>query len=430
MKIAIVGAGISGLTCAYYLSREHEITVFESAKEVGGHTATKSVQVGNETHDIDTGFIVYNDWTYPNFIQLLKELDVEGRPSEMSFSVTCEQTGLEYAGSNLNTLFADRKNLLRPSYWKLLKDIVRFNREAIADLDSERLSPEMTLGEYLAGKNYGDLFADKYLVPMGAAIWSSTTGAMEDFPALFFIRFFKNHGLLSVKNRPQWRTVTGGSKNYLPALIKPFERSIVTEAVIQRIERSEQNVTMQYSVSNGPVQQSQFDALVIATHSDQAIHVLDDVTATEYEILSAIPYRDNEVVLHTDSSRLPWREKAWSSWNYRLPKDDSGELLAKLTYNMNILQGVNSDTVFCVSLNQTNEIDRQKVLGTYHYSHPVFTAAGIEAQGRWGEIAGKKNTWFCGAYWGSGFHEDGVVSALRVVESVNNVALQKGTAVA
>lgn len=423
MKIAIVGAGISGLSCAYYLSRDHEVTVFESVAEIGGHTATKTVNVSGQQFNIDTGFIVYNDWTYPNFIALMNEIGVSGRKSEMSFSVTCETSGLEYAGSNVNTLFADRKNLLRPSYWKMLNDIVRFNKAAIADLASDSISSDLTLGQYLAGKNFGALFRDKYLVPMGAAIWSSTADDMEDFPALFFIRFFKNHGLLSVKNRPQWYTIEGGSRNYLPALTKPFSESIKTNARILKIHRAQNHVDIEFA-HDDQVSVEQFDALVLATHSDQALALLSDATPAEHEILTAIPYRSNEVVLHTDSSRLPWRETAWSSWNYRLCKnsDASEEPLAKLTYNMNILQGIESKTVFCVSLNQTDEIDKNKILGTFHYSHPVFTAAGVAAQSRVDEISGRNNTWFCGAYWANGFHEDGVTSALRAAESINSVA--------
>ena len=427
MKIAIVGAGISGLTCAYYLARDHEITVFESESDIGGHTATKTVEVTGQRFDVDTGFIVYNDWTYPNFINLMNEIGVTGRKSEMSFSVSCESSGLEYAGSNINTLFADRRNLLRPRYWKMLKDIVSFNKRSIADLQAGNISAEITLGEYLAGKGYGTLFRDKYLVPMGAAIWSSTIDAMEDFPALFFIRFFKNHGLLSVKNRPQWYTVEGGSRNYLPSLTASFSESIRTGVSISKIQRAKDYVDIEYAVrddstTGNPVNKERFDAIVFATHSDQALALLDDATTAETEILGAIPYRSNEVVLHTDISRLPSRELAWSSWNYRLSDNEASReiSLAKLTYSMNILQGIESDTVFCVSLNQTDEIDQSKILGVYNYSHPVFTAEGVDAQSRRAEISGANNTWFCGAYWGNGFHEDGVSSALHVVDSVNS----------
>lgn len=425
MKVAIIGAGISGLGCAYYLSRDYQVTVFESSDEIGGHTATKSVEVGGKSYSVDTGFIVYNDWTYPNFIALLEELGVAGRKSEMSFSVTCESTGLEYAGSSINTLFADRRNILRPSYWKMLYDIVRFNKCAMADLENGNITTELTLGEYLATKKFGQMFRDKYLVPMGAAIWSSTLQGIDEFPALFFIRFFKNHGLLSVKNRPQWYTIEGGSRSYLPALTQPFSSSIKTGAKILKIDRAATQVDIEFNTSSGELNKEQFDALIFATHSDQALELLSDATSTEMEILGAIPYRSNEVVLHTDTSRLPWRDTAWSSWNYRLPErtteSTSEEPLPMLTYDMNILQGIESDTTFCVSLNQTVEIEQSKMLGVYHYSHPVFTRESVSAQDRWEEIAGHNNTWYCGAYWANGFHEDGVTSALRVVESVRKV---------
>ncbi len=423
LKIAIVGGGISGLSCAYYLSRTHDVTVLEAAAEVGGHTATKNVEVAGKSYSVDTGFIVYNDWTYPGFIELMKEIGVSGRKSEMSFSVTCEESGLEYAGSNINTLFADRKNLLRPAYWKMLSDIVRFNKTALADLESNNISADLSLADYLKEKNFGQMFREKYLVPMGAAIWSSSLEGMDAFPALFFIRFFKNHGLLSVKNRPQWYTVTGGSRSYLPKLTQPYKDSIKTGVSIEKIDRSEQWVDIEYKVGSNASVNERYDALIFATHSDQALSLLNDATTVEKEILGAIPYRENEVVLHTDRSRLPWREQAWSSWNYRLPradhKRDEKDPLPMLTYNMNILQGIEADTTFCVSLNQTETIDQNKILGVYHYSHPVFTRAGVTAQSRWSEIAGLKNTWYCGAYWANGFHEDGVKSALRVVESVN-----------
>ncbi len=433
MKIAIVGAGISGLTCAYYLAKNHQVTVFESDNRIGGHTATKTVEVAGKSYNVDTGFIVYNDWTYPNFIALMNELGVSGRKSEMSFSVTCESSGLEYAGSNVNTLFADRKNLLRPAYWKMLRDIVRFNRVATADLSSGALTPDITLAEYLKKKNFGRMFRDKYLVPMGAAIWSSTLKGMDDFPALFFIRFFRNHGLLSVKSRPQWYTIEGGSRGYLPALTESFKSSIKTGVRISKIDRGGAYVDVEYSAENTPSVVERYDALILATHSDQALALLHDATAPELEILGAIPYRSNEVVLHTDVSRLPLRESAWSSWNYRLPKSrgipTADEPLPMLTYNMNILQGIESDSTFCVSLNQTEMIDQSKVLGVYHYSHPVFTREGVDAQARWAEIAGVNNTWFCGAYWANGFHEDGVNSALRVVESVNQPQSDRAAAV-
>ena len=422
MKIAVIGSGISGLTAAYYLSREHQVTVFESADRIGGHTATIEVDHQGEQHSIDTGFIVYNDWTYPKFIRLLEELNVATRPTRMSFSVTCERSGLEYAGSDLNGLFADRSNIISVQYWKMLRDILRFNRESVQHLDADRLGGGLTLGDYLRANNYGDLFRDKYLIPMGAAIWSSGDADMLNFPMLFFVRFFKNHGLLSVKNRPQWHTIVGGSAQYLEPLIRPFSDRIITGAQITSVKRTAQGVSIRCADAQGAEQPHQFDALVVATHSDQALGLLslDGQRPTDIEtsILGKIPYVDNEVVLHTDETLLPKRRRAWCSWNYRLTANGIDGELPKLTYNMNILQGLQSATTYCVSLNQTHSIDAKKILGTYNYSHPLFTLEGIDAQNRWSEVAGANRTWFCGAYWRNGFHEDGVSSALQVVDSI------------
>lgn len=421
MRIAVIGSGISGLTSAWYLSKRHQVTVFEKDSRIGGHTATIDVDLNGKCHAIDTGFIVYNDWTYPNFIKLLEELDVASRPAEMSFSVSCKASGLEYAGSNFNTLFADRKNLYRLKYWRMLFEILRFNRSAIKDLESGSLSADETLKEYLGRNNYSRLFREKYLIPMGAAIWSSGTDDMLDFPVLFFVRFFRNHGLLSIKNRPQWRTIVGGSAAYLAPLVRPFKNEIQINTDILNINRGNDSVSVKYRLGDsGQVHEDIFDALVIATHSDQALALLNEPTAAETEILSAIPYQENEVILHTDECLLPKRRLAWSSWNSTIYNVDAKEPQARLTYDMNILQGLESDTTFCVSLNQTSRIDPTKILGSYKYSHPVFSLQGVSAQRRWAELAGSSRTWFCGAYWGSGFHEDGVVSGLKVVESVNN----------
>jgi len=442
MRIAVIGSGISGLTAAYYLSKKHQVTVFESAERVGGHTATIEVDHLGEQHAVDTGFIVYNDWTYPNFIRLLEELNVETRPTTMSFSVTCERTGLEYAGSNLDGLFADRRNIIRPRYWKMLLEILRFNRQSVRDLKAGNLSAGLTLGEYLQSNHYSQLFCDKYLIPMGAAIWSSGDANMLDFPMLFFARFFNNHGLLSIVNRPQWHTIVGGSAQYLKPLTERFNESIITGARISRLTRSAAGVDIQWSVqgagsvrdagslrnadsvhSGVSTQSAHYDALVIATHSDQALELLKASggapTVLEAEILGKIPYVDNDVILHTDVSLLPTRKRAWCSWNYRLTSSHTEAELPKLTYNMNILQGLQSPTTYCVSLNQTEAIDPDKILGTFNYSHPLFTLDGIDAQQRWGEIAGANRTWFCGAYWRNGFHEDGVSSALQVVDSIS-----------
>ena len=412
MKIAIIGSGISGLTAAYVLSRRHEITVFEKADRIGGHTATVDVTLPDgERQSIDTGFIVYNDWTYPNFINLLGQLGIKGKPTEMSFSVHCDRSGLEYSGSNLNTLFCQRKNLLRPSFWRMVQDILRFNREAILDLESGRLAPDMTLGSYLEENNYGIEFCRDYLVPMGAAIWSASTQVMLEFPLVFFVRFFKNHGLLSVSNRPQWYVIPGGSRAYLAPLTHSFQDRIRTRVRITSVRREEQRVliTSEYG-------QESFDQVIFACHSDEALELLADAWAIEKQILGAIPYHMNDVVLHTDTNLLPQKRLAWSSWNYHLTAEQQPH--AVLTYNMNILQGLASRHTFCVTLNHSAAIDPTKILGRFSYSHPVFTLEGAAAQQRWQDINGIRRTWFCGAYWRNGFHEDGVVSALQVCNAL------------
>ncbi len=412
MKIAVIGSGISGLSAAYLLQQQHDITVFECEGRIGGHTATIDVSVASGDYAIDTGFIVYNDWTYPNFIRLMDELGVQSQPTEMSFSVSCDLTGLEYGGNNLNTLFAQRRNLLRPSYLKMLLDILRFNKESVADLESGRLDASTTLGEYLREQGYGKTFINQYLVPMGSAIWSSSTDDMLKFPLLFFVRFFKNHGLLSVSNRPQWRVIRGGSRAYLKPLTQNFSDRIRLSASIASIRRSTEGVTL--DMADGSAEQ--FDQVVLACHSDQALALLADPTEAEQSVLAAIPYQENEVVLHTDESLLPRNRLAWSSWNYWLRSEHQSQAI--LTYDMNILQGIDAPETFCVTLNATEDIAAEKILGRYHYSHPVFSLDSIAAVERWEAVNGVNRTWFCGAYWANGFHEDGVSSGIRVAKAL------------
>lgn len=416
MKIAIIGAGISGLTAAYVLNRNHDITLYEANDRLGGHTATKDIHFKGRDYAIDTGFIVFNDWTYPNFKALLKQLGVEYQPTEMGFSVSCELSGLEYSGNNLNTLFAQRRNIFNANHWQMIRDILRFNKEAIVDIDSGDQYLDMTLGDYLKHKQYSTTFIDKYLIPMGAAIWSASTSVMQEFPLQFFVRFFRNHGLLSVNDRPQWHTIKGGSRSYIEPLIRHFEDKIRLASPVLSVDRSEDCVTIKTA------QDSQdYDHVVIASHSDQALAMLTGASSDEIDVLSKIPYQKNEVVLHTDTSILPSKRSTWSSWNYRIVDDGDNsasnhELPPVLTYDMNILQSIQSDTTFCVTLNRTQAIAPEKILGTYHYDHPVFSVEGIKAQQRWSDINGVNRTWFCGAYWANGFHEDGVVSALKVAE--------------
>ena len=410
-KIAIIGSGISGLTAAYYLQKSYDVCIYEADSRVGGHTATKKVNNNGKDYFIDTGFIVFNDWTYPNFIKLLNELGVESQPTEMGFSVFDPVDEFEYAGTNLGTLFAQKRNLLSFKHWRMLGDIVRFNKEAIADLEANRLVPNETLGAYLKRKKYSDTFIHRYLIPMGSAIWSATHGATLAFPLEFFIKFFKNHGLLNIVDRPQWRVVKGGSQSYIEPLIKSFKEKIKLNSPVAQVIRESERVIV---VSNGVSEY--FDDVIFACHSDQALATLTDASESEKLILGAIPYQKNSVVLHTDTSLLPKRRSTWSSWNYLLTSDNKS--LPVLTYAMNILQGIKSEQQFCVTLNARDRIDPAKIIGEYEYAHPVFSQAGTQAQATWSIINGVNRTWFCGAYWLNGFHEDGVNSALRLVNAL------------
>ncbi len=407
MNIAIVGSGIAGLTCAYLLNRRHDVTVFEAGDWVGGHTHTVNVTVDGRDYAVDTGFIVFNDWTYPNFIRLLGQLGVTAKATEMSFSVTDPDTGLEYNGNNLDSLFAQRSNLLSPGFWGMLRDILRFNKEARRDLAEQRITTDTTLDDYLKAGGYGERFILHYIVPMGAAIWSMPMAQMLNFPLQFFVRFFENHGLLSVSNRPQWRVIEGGSSAYIAPLTESFKERIRVNCPVNRIDRNEHGV-----VIHSPADIEHFDKVVLACHSDQALRLLADPSSAEREILDALPYADNEVVLHTDTRLLPTRKRAWASWNYRL--GGAGHTQAAVTYDMNILQGIQSDTTFCVSLNQSAGISPSTVLARFTYAHAQFSLAAVAAQQRWAELDGAQHTHYCGAYWANGFHEDGVVSALRV----------------
>lgn len=409
MRIAIIGSGIAGLTCAHLLSRRHEISVFEAADWIGGHTHTVDVQWQGRHYAVDTGFIVFNDWTYPNFIRLLDQLGVASRPTEMSFSVHDPQTGLEYNGHDLDSLFAQRRNLLSPGFWGMLRDILRFNRQALADLDGGRIDAAATLGEYLRAQRYGQRFIDHYVVPMGSAIWSMSRADMLGFPLQFFVRFCRNHGLLSVSDRPQWRVIEGGSRGYIEPLCRNFAERIRLNCAVTRVSRDDGGVTL--ACATGP---ERFDSVVFACHSDQALALLEIPSSVEREVLGALRYASNEVVLHTDTRLLPRRRKAWASWNYRL--GGTPQAAAALTYDMNILQGIEAPVTFCVSLNQTELIDPAQILARFDYAHPQYSLAAVAAQARQAELQGHQHSYFCGAYWANGFHEDGVVSALRVAE--------------
>lgn len=406
MKIAIIGTGIAGLTCAHLLHRRHELVLFEANDYVGGHTHTHDIRIDDEQHAIDTGFIVYNERTYPKFIELLKSCGVNSLPTEMSFSLSCERTGLEYNGNNLNTLFAQRSNLLRPSFYRMIRDILRFNREAPKVLSEPET--DTSLGRYLEAHGYGPEFRNDYLLPMAAAIWSAPAETMLDMPLIFFVRFFHNHGLLTVNDRPQWYVIAGGSREYVRKLTAPFADRIRLGSPVAGVARSEQGVAVRSEGSGD----EHFDQVILACHSDEALRLLDDPSREEQAILGAIPYQANEAVLHTDTRLMPRRRLAWASWNYHRTGDQRDRVA--VTYDMNILQRLKSRTTFLVTLNRSDAIRPETIIKRLTYHHPVFTAASLLAQQRWEEINGVRRTWYAGAYWGYGFHEDGVNSAHRV----------------
>jgi len=416
MKVAIIGAGISGLTAAYRLSVSHDITVFEANDYLGGHTNTVNVELDGEHHAIDTGFIVFNDRTYPNFIALLNELNVKSLPTSMSFSVRCDAANLEYNGSSLNGLFSRRSNLIRPAFYRMLRDILRFNKEACGLVLSNSVSDETTVGEFLRRNNYSREFADHYLLPMGSAIWSCPVGTFETFPIRFIVEFYKNHGLLSVRNRPVWRVIEGGSKRYVTQMVKRFQDRVCLNTPIEKVVRTASAVVV--TPKNKPPET--FDHVVFGCHSDQCLRMLADPTAVERCVLSEFPYERNIAVLHTDESVLPTKRRAWAAWNYLLnertsPKDTHP---ATVTYQMNILQHLKSRHSFNVTLNSDQNISPAKVLRRFEYSHPVFTVRRAAAQARHSELINTNRTSYCGAYWGNGFHEDGVVSAIRVCDAL------------
>lgn len=417
MKIAIIGSGISGLTSAWYLRHQHNITLFEANDYVGGHTATVDVEVSSGQYAIDTGFIVFNDRTYPNFEQLLAELDIQGQASEMSFSVHNENNGLEYNGNNLSSLFAQKKNLFNPQFFHFLYEITKFNRLA-KKTANEDIEQQQTLGEFLQQHQLSEYFTENYILPMGAAIWSSSLADMRNIPLGFFLRFFLNHGLLDIVNRPQWYVIPGGSREYVRRMLVEIAPLVRLNSPVQQVSRI--NGKIQITVNDSV---DVFDHVIFACHSDQALALLADSTVNEQQILSAMAYQDNEVVLHTDASILPETQAAWAAWNYHLPRtdNDSYHQLPALTYNMNILQGIDAPETFCVTLNQTQAIDPNKILRQFTYAHPVFNLNSIKAQQQRHLINGLENTWFCGAYWYNGFHEDGVKSALDVIEAIIHI---------
>ncbi|ERS12149.1 amine oxidase [Marinobacter sp. EN3] len=410
-RIAVIGAGVSGLTAAWLLADKHDVHVFEAGDYAGGHTNTEQVEAGGRTWPVNTGFIVFNDWTYPNFIKLMDRLGVASEVSNMSFSVDCHASGLQYNGTSLNTLFAQRRNLFNLNFLKMIREILRFNKETRADLAAGTIPDGETLGEYLNRNGYSRYFRNYYIVPMGAAIWSAPEIVLEQFPIRFFLQFFNNHGMLSVDDRPTWRVISGGSATYVNRMMDKLGERIHLNSPVTSVKRDDEGVTL---TANG--QEHRFDQVIFGCHSDQALAMLDDATDDERSILGAIAYQKNDVVLHTDASVLPSNRLAWAAWNYMIPEHSTQPV--SVTYNMNVLQNFDdAPETFCVTLNRSRDINPEKVIKRFEYDHPVFTLDAVAAQERYDDIGNRNRTHFCGAYWFNGFHEDGVRSALRVTRA-------------
>ncbi len=416
MRIAIVGTGVSGLVAAHLLHRENEIVVYEAGDRLGGHSNTVGVEDGDGERWIDTGFIVFNDRNYPNFERLLTELGVATQSSHMGFSVSDGRGEFEYSGTPRG-LVARPGNLLSPAFLAMLRDWRRFNREAQALIGTNGTAP--SLGQWLEDQGFSRHFIERLIVPQASAVWSADPEQMWSFPASFMAEFFDNHGMFSLRDRPRWRTVSGGSAHYVEAISRPWRDRVRLRAPVRRIERLADGVR----VAAEGCGSEDFDEVVIATHSDQALQMLADPSEAEREILGAIPYQRNEAVLHTDASLLPRRRSAWASWNFHLTDRPAGR--TTVTYWMNNLQRLRAEREFLLTLNRSEQIDPRKMLQSFTYEHPVYTAEGVAAQARHAEISGVRRTHYCGAYWGWGFHEDGVVSAMRACERAGATAARQ-----
>jgi predicted NAD/FAD-binding protein len=410
MRIAIIGSGVAGLTCAHLLSARHEVIVYETDRRPGGHANTVAVELDGATHEVDTGFIVYNERNYPIFSSLLDELDIESRATEMSFAVADDVAGIEWRGSSPASIFAQPRNLARPAFLAMLRDIIRFNRAARALLEAPA-DDELTLDGFIARHRWSRGFRDWYLIPMGSAIWSCDPSIFGQFPAAAFARFFDNHGLLGLGERPQWRTVIGGSRRYVTAIVAPLGSNLRLNTKVTKLVRRRSGVEI--ATDQGTVEH--FDHVIVATHSNDALSLLSDPTDAEREVLSALRYQPNDVALHTDQSLLPRRTRARASWNWRNTAEPGA---ATLTYDLSRLQGLESSVPICLTLNQTDAVDPAKLIDTMTYWHPVFDARAMAAQRRHGEISGRDGVSYAGAYWGYGFHEDGARSALEVCENL------------
>jgi predicted NAD/FAD-binding protein len=409
VRIAVIGSGIAGLASAWLLSRQYEVTLFEAGSYFGGHTHTHDVEQLGRRYRIDSGFIVHNLNHYPLLNRMFDQLGVASQPTTMSFSVHNETSGLEYNATTLDTLFCQRRNLFSPRFLGMVRDLMRFYREAPALLDSPGDGP--TLGDYLLEKGYGAAFRDEHLVPMASALWSSPAAQILGFPARYLVRFMANHQMLQISDRPQWRVVRGGSSTYVRALRDRWPVRERLQCAVRSIRRHGAGVEI-----TSPAGVEHFDHVVLACHADQALALLDDADDREMSILGAMPYQANETVLHTDASVLPKQRKAWAAWNAWLPRDP-GEACT-VSYCMNLLQGIESPEPFVVTLNRSAAIDPAKVLARMQYHHPVYSHKSVLAQTRKSEIQGRRHTWFAGAFWGWGFHEDGMRSAVEVATAL------------
>jgi len=408
MRIAVIGGGISGNLVARLLCDEHDVHLFESQSYLGGHSHTHDIEVLGGRYTVDTGFMVFNHRTYPNFTRLLELLEIPTRASDMSFGVRCERTELEYQGSDLNGLFAQRRNLLRVRMYRMLVDILRFNRLATRAVLSGELDEGQTVGQFLDRARLGEAFREDYLLPCTGAIWSMRPDRMLDFPAKFLLGFCHNHGLLQIGDRPIWRTIVGGSRRYVAALTEPLRKQIRLNCPIRRVVRRPDRV----EVETGSGERESFDQVVFATHADQTLAMLAEPTAEERRVLGAFPYQENDAVLHTDIRLLPRRRRAWASWNYHKPRDASQAVT--VTYDLSRLQGHATPTPILLTLNQADQVDPSRVISRFPYTHPAYTLDSIAAQRCQQQLNGNRRSYFCGAYWGYGFHEDGVNSALAV----------------
>lgn len=410
MRVAVVGSGIAGLGAAWLLSRTHAVTLFEAEARLGGHTHTHQVALAGRSYRVDSGFIVFNRHNYPLLTRMFEQLGVAAQPTTMSFAVQDARSGLEYNATSLDAMFCQRRNLLSPRFWQMVRDILRFYREAPALLDADDEGP--SLGDYLAENRYSPLFIEDHLVPMASALWSSPSEQVLRFPARYLARFMANHRMLQVEGRPEWQVVRGGSSSYVDALQRDWRVEVRLATPVLGVRREDDGALL--SLPGG--REERFDQVILACHSDQALALLADPDEREQDILGAIPYQTNETVLHTDARLLPSRRKAWAAWNAHVPADPGQA--CTVSYCMNLLQSLDSPEPFVVTLNRSDRIDPTRILARMRYQHPVYTHASVAAQARRGEINGRRRTWYCGAYWGFGFHEDGLRSGVEVARAL------------